>query len=388
MSHSACQAPAGRSSPASAAATWRVAARPGLLQRGATDERGEHRVRLVRHRRRRAAGTFGELADLGSAEGEDVGGDAAPRIGAARRRVAEPGDRGSRGVPRRRGGQAQRGGQLERQRGGRADRVVEVARELDGRGQGAGGAPHLHREDERRGGVVRVEDAGQPARRLQAERRGHGVLGEGTGDHRRPAVALDQLGQQPDLLAQRGADHADGVAGAQHQGGVDDVLAGEAAVQPRGPVGADVRECGAQHVDESGGGVAAALRRGRDDGDVLGADEPLEVELGHAGRRDAGAGQRVEPRLLDGDHRREEGLVGEQVAGALVARPEEVAHRVSLACPSARGTPSRPRPGRRPADGCRTRSRGRRPRRPASPAGRRAARRAAGRGDGPGGRPG
>ena len=44
----------------------------------------------------------------------------------------------------------ERGGQLERQRGGRADRVVEVARELDGRGQGAGGAAHLHREDERR----------------------------------------------------------------------------------------------------------------------------------------------------------------------------------------------------------------------------------------------
>ena len=151
VSHSACQRAGGAFVAGVRGGDVEGRGEAGAAQRGATDERGEHRVRLVRHRRRPCRrAPFGELADLGPAEGEHVGGDAAPRIGAARRRVAEPGDRGSGGVPRRRGGQAQRGGQLERQRGGRADRVVEVAGQLDGRGHGAGGAADLHRQDERR----------------------------------------------------------------------------------------------------------------------------------------------------------------------------------------------------------------------------------------------
>ena len=169
----------------------------------------------------------------------------------------------------------------------------------------------------------------------------------------------------------------------QHQRRVDDVLAGQSPVQPACPVGVDVGQRGAQHVDEGGGRVAAALRLGRDHREVLGTDESLEVELGDAGRGDAGSGQRVQPRLFDGDHRCEEGLVGEEVAGALVTGPQEVAHRVSVARRGRRGTPSPRRPGRRPGAGCRRRSRGRRQRRAASPAGRRPARRAACPGDGP-----
>ena len=221
----------------------------------------------------------------------------------------------------------------------------------------------------------------QPAA-LKPERRRHGVLGQGTGDHRGATVLLHEVGQQPDLFAQRTRDHADGVPGAEHQRRVDDVLAGQSPVQPACPVGVDVGQRGAQHVDEGGGRVAAALRLGRDHREVLGTDESLEVELGDAGRGDAGSGQRVQPRLFDGDHRGEEGLVGEEVAGALVTGPQEVAHRVSLACRGRRGTPSPRRPvspepdvedeavvvGRGDA---------------ASPAGRRPVRRAAGPGDGP-----
>ena len=107
-------------------------------------------------------------------------------------------------------------------------------------------------------------------------------------------------------------------------------------------VGTDVGQRAAEHLDEGGRGVAAGFRPLGDELEVVGADEALEVELGDAGRRDAGAGEGVEPGLLDGHHRREEGLVGAQVAGTLVAGPQEVGHRLSLAWPRTRGTPSLP----------------------------------------------
>ena len=58
VAHSACQAPSGRSSTLVAAARCRVAARAGAGQRGPPDQHRQHRVGLVRHRRRAAAGAL------------------------------------------------------------------------------------------------------------------------------------------------------------------------------------------------------------------------------------------------------------------------------------------------------------------------------------------
>ena len=61
----------------------------------------------------------------GRRQREHVVGDPAPGVGAADERVAEPGD-GDRAVCQGgRGGEPERGGQLEGQRGGGSDRVVE-----------------------------------------------------------------------------------------------------------------------------------------------------------------------------------------------------------------------------------------------------------------------
>ena len=56
VAHSACHAPSARSSTCSAAARCRVAARPGRGERRAADQQRQHRVLLVRHGRRPAAG--------------------------------------------------------------------------------------------------------------------------------------------------------------------------------------------------------------------------------------------------------------------------------------------------------------------------------------------
>ena len=73
----------------------------GCRECGAPDQRGEHRVGLVRHRRRPAAGALGELADLRPRQGQHVVGDPPPAVGAADGRVADPGDRRAPGVPGR-----------------------------------------------------------------------------------------------------------------------------------------------------------------------------------------------------------------------------------------------------------------------------------------------
>ena len=153
--------------------------------------------------RTRRPAPFGELADLGPAEQPGRRWRCGPSASVQPDgRVAEPGDRARvvcHGVEAVR---PERGGQLERQRGrgGRPGRRGRrrARRSRPGcrrrRRPGPGGPSAA-------GGVVRVEDAGQPVRRLQPERGGHGVLGEGAAGHRRPAVALGELGQQRDLRA-------------------------------------------------------------------------------------------------------------------------------------------------------------------------------------------
>ena len=91
-------------------------------------------------------------------------------------------------------------------------------------------------------------------------------------------------------------DDRHGVAQQQHEGGVDDVLAGEAGVE------VEVGTGRAQGVDQGDDGVPTRLRVELDVRDR----EPLA----HPGR-------------FDDHHRLEEGPVGEQVSGARVAGPEQ-----------------------------------------------------------------
>ena len=88
-------------------------------------------------------------------------------------------------------------------------------------------------------------------------------------------------------------------------------------------------------------GARGALPHQRDqpaDGaavDVGAPGDRLGVTVGHQARqfcpgllrRNARGDEAVQPRLLDGHHRREEGGVTHQVTGELVTRPEQVGHR-------------------------------------------------------------
>ena len=203
--------------------------------------------------------------------------------------------------------------------------------------------PSCTGNDERHQVVIGVEDRRQPARDLEPERRRHGVLGQGPRDHRRGPMRLGEVGQQADLRPQLATYRGDRVPQQHHQRGVDDVLAGEAAVHPAG--GVPVQPF-AQDRDEPGHGVAGAL----------GGDR-RRIEVGQRPVPDA---EHVQPGLLDRDHRPEERRIREVVATPCVPGPEQVCHAVSLA--ERRGRRSR----RRPAAGCRRRSRARRPWRPGS----------------------
>ena len=93
-----------------------------------------------------------------------------------------------------------------------------------------------------------------------------------------------------DLLARAVGDHAsNGVAGAQHQGGVDDVLAGESAVQPprrrrrSGPASASAQHARPGRRPGCRRASASLSSHSR----WKGSTSRLEVELGHAGRRDS-----------------------------------------------------------------------------------------------------
>lgn len=296
---------------------------PGARQRGAAHQRAQHGVGLVGHGRGAASRPLGELADLGAAQGQHVARDPAPHVGAGDQRVADARHRATVGVPDGGGLEPQAVGERRCGRGG-------VAPELGHRRAGAGGPTHLGGQPEGDQVVVDVEDAGEPAGGLEAERGRHRVLGQGAADHRGRPVGADQGGEDLDLRPQQVGDLAEHVADAEHQCGVDDVLAGEPAVQPPRRAVVHARaEQGHQRDD----GVAAGLGRDGETGQVVGPDQADEGGVDGAGR-DAGVDQDPQPGPLDLDHRREHRGVGEDVAGALVAGPEESAHPVSLTYPA------------------------------------------------------
>jgi hypothetical protein len=101
------------------------------------------------------------------------------------------------------------------------------------RGEGAGRAAELHgqplRADRGQPGAGLVQ-AGQPARRDQAEGDGNGLLEQRAADHDRGPVRGGQPGRGRSGLGQIGQHHVDDPLSQQHGGRVHDVLAGRALV--------------------------------------------------------------------------------------------------------------------------------------------------------------
>ena len=215
--------------------------------------------------------------------------------------------------------------------GDELDRVGRGAGQLDGGGHGAGRAADLDREDQGGQVVVRVEDAGQPLRGLEPEGGRHGVLGQrarrpsGCRGAPRPASASARICARSSSRTAPTASRAPIISA---------VSTTSWLVSPRCSQRAAVRltaEQLAQQADQRDDRVAGRLggsampprpRRTR--------GRPGRRGRRRGGRRDARRDERLEPGRLDRDHRAQERRVGEVIAGALVAGPEEIRHGISL----------------------------------------------------------
>jgi hypothetical protein len=288
-------------------------------QRGAADQHRQDGIVLVRHGRRAATAALAQLADLRAARHGDVVGDVRIGVAAADERIPGAGDHRTRGVPRRRGRESDRRGQHV----GETDGGVGGSGEFGGGGESARRAARLHRQ-RRQGGhdVGGVQHAGQPVGRLETHGARQRRLRQRAGQHRVTLERLDQGGEDADLFGDVGGDAGECLAQAEHQRGVDDVLAGETAVHPPGRSG---RGPFAQQRHQRGDGVAVALGRGGQGGDVGVVDYCRQVGA-RLEWRDPVVDEHCEPGVFDGHQSAEEAAVAEEVAGPLVARPEQVGH--------------------------------------------------------------
>ena len=270
-SHSACQAPAARSCSCSSDAGEHA----GVSRRepsARARERRADRVALLRHRRgpsRPAA--FRHLGDLGLRQQHEVERDLRGDTGGGRERGAELRDASPVRVPGQRRNLKVELPCVELEQ---RDAVVAEARERPG------GSAELRREPFS-GDLLEpyacLDDRGQPAGGLEAERRRHGVLQERPGDHRRLAVlACERRGRRRHAVG-FGEHERERPPRDEHRGRVDDVLARRAAVHVPRRVVADRAGEGA-HERLDGVADGAAFRQ-----------ELLEVEaLGVAGAGDLG----------------------------------------------------------------------------------------------------
>ncbi len=207
---------------------------------------------------------------------------------------------------------------------------VGVPGDLGDGGQGARGTTHLHREAQRAHVVARVEQAGEPLGGLEAEGDRDGVLGQRAPGHHVVAVPPGQGDERLDLPVQVDEQVTRGETRLQDERGVEHVLAGQPAVQPRRP---DVAGALTQHRHERDDRVAAPLGLGGDralvvgDPQVVEPDEVLERLAVGVVRSDAGAHERVVPLDLDLEHRLEQEPLAEDRPGSLVAGPEQVGHQ-------------------------------------------------------------
>ena len=146
VAHSACQAPSARSSTARlrrGAASRRARVR----QRGPADQHRQDRVGLLRHRRRARRQRPPTSSPISGRLRVSTSLAIRPQASVQRDRgVAQAGDAGPGGVPRRRRSEAEAIGQDDGEVGD--DRYPRGCRQLDGRGHGAGRPAELHREDQ------------------------------------------------------------------------------------------------------------------------------------------------------------------------------------------------------------------------------------------------
>ena len=338
-----------------------LGAEAGRGQGGATDQHRQHRVGLLRHRRGAAApldGGLGQLGDLGPREQQHVVGDVAHRVGGADQRVGVPRERGAAGVPR-----------VRRCRGA-ASAAVSATRNSAASASPASSTtaasvpaapPTCTREAQRAQVVARVEHALEPLGGLEAEgdrvRRAGSACGRPSG--RRGAARRARTERA--TCRSRSRQHRRGrVARAEHQRGVEHVLAGQPTVQPAGGVLVACGEALAQQGDQRYDGVAARPRR-RAASSARSRARPARAGRCGAGRGDAGPLERVQPGLLDLDH-------GSRGSDALVEHQLGPARRRAR-----RGRPSGAREleedglVRRPGGGRRSGSRARPRRRPGGP---------------------
>ena len=217
-----------------------MAREPRRGQRGAADQHREHRVGLVRHRRRAAAPRRRSASSpiSGRASSEHVVGDLPPRVGAADQRVAEPGERvrgwcaraatGSR--PRRRGDVGDEAGDGGRRRQSPASSTT--AARVPAAPPTAPGSAAPRRSSRASSTPCSHCAALSPK-----------VVGTACWVSVRPAIGVVAVrsarrDERRDLRVELArAASATASRAQQHQRGVDDVLAGEAAVQPRAAAG-------------------------------------------------------------------------------------------------------------------------------------------------------
>ena len=248
VAHSACQPPSARSSTCWAAARCRVAASCGVVRaarRTSTDSTGLALCGIVDEPPPRA---LGELADLGPRQVEHVVGDPAAGVGAADERVADPGDRRPGRVPARARRPAASPTELDdRRRGCRRRRRAAPGSASRATSSYASSTPVSHARD-------------PEARTSSARRAGSGSA--------RPSGCRGGRSARPASRRRprrgRGAASATAAARHPHQRGVDDVLAGEPAVQPARVVAVQpLAEQPHQRDDRVAAGLGVAARAAR-----------------------------------------------------------------------------------------------------------------------------
>ena len=266
----------------------------------------EHRVPLVRHGRRSTPSRhrgLGQFGDLGLSQQDDVARDLGRGATRDGQRAGDRGDAGTAGVPRH-----DRLAQSQRFRQGAHD--VHT-----GPGEGRQ-CPHGAAELDGQPPVSNVEDLaasghrrGEPARRFEPEGDRRRRLHQRAAQHQGVAVRLGQSGGCRFDTMEVGRDEIETPSHDQHGGGVEDVLAGRAPVDPAGNFR---RKRGPHFRDER------YDRVGRLDRGLPNCRDVVTVDVGHGSHRVGHAGRDQPFLFLDRCQRQfdvEHGLHPRAVAG-------------------------------------------------------------------------
>ena len=172
--------------------------------------------------------------------------------------------------------------------------------------------------------LLGLEHAGEPRRRLQAERGGHRVLEQRSRDHRRLAVPIGELGADRGDGCHVGQHGCEGTGGDEHRGGVDDVLARRAVMHVPRRLAPDG---GTERADERLGRIARPTALGCD---AVGVEQLGPAgggdRLGRLGGNHAELGLGRRERALEVEHRLQPRAVAHLVEQRL-RREDRVEHQ-------------------------------------------------------------